>query len=340
MSRSSDIRASSFPARGPSTGARGGPRVRGFIARGPHGGSWGGWHSRGAPAGRVIGGPSRGVSTGLRRPHGSGRGKGPSLCLVCGAGEGRYKFKCCHRPFCSTACYKTHVAAPCDGPPEQSRPQQQQAAPKPTVSDASAESVSGELHAAPDDVETEDGALLMAEPEAPRQIEAGFHAREQTQQGMPNNINAQGPPVESSSSSGEGESDEASSDDSDDSHPRKRVKWIVTPRHRAHGESKFDSLSAREQEEIKALAATPEMQSASLRDSIRALVAAGSRGPGCGAAALKSLMRRPEFAAFVASLLDVLVHDCENNQKPVMHIDDCDQRATQRCVGEPGSRLN
>ncbi|KAL8271455.1 hypothetical protein Esti_004656 [Eimeria stiedai] len=341
MNSSSDVKASGFRHPNPSTDARGGHRGGGHFARGAHGGPRGGWHSRVAILGRPRGALKRGVSTGFRRPQGrGGRGGGPAVCFVCGAGEGRYKFKCCYRPFCSTSCYKTHVAAPCDGPAKHEQTQQQGGAPHPTVAEASAEPAVDELHAGAEDAVAEDRALTMAEPEAAGQIESGVHPTEQRQQGLLHKFDARGPPVESSSSSGEGESDDASSDESDASHGGKLPKWNATPRHHARGERKFDSLSVGEQERIKSLAATPEMQSASLRDAIRALVLAASRSPGSGASAFSSLMRRPDFAAFVASLMDVLVYDPENNQESFMQQDTCDQSAAQRCVGEPGSRLN
>ncbi|KAL8446665.1 hypothetical protein Emag_004672 [Eimeria magna] len=113
---------------------------------------------------------------------------------------------------------------------------------------------------APDD-RKEEGAV----GEAPRSalfvvlVESGLHTAQPTQQGGLSNLVAREPPVESSSSSEEGESDEASSDESDASHGGKHSQWSVTPTHKNRGERKFDSLSAREQEKISEIQERPDI---------------------------------------------------------------------------------
>lgn len=80
------------------------------------------------------------------------------------------------------------------------------------------------------------------------------------------------------------------------------------------------------------------MQSTALREAIRSVVMAASRGPGAEAAALFSNMQHPEFAAFADLLMETLEGD--EAAEVLVQPSATEQLSRRRRSGETESRYN
>lgn len=324
-----------------------GPGARGFSNRGPgdlrgsgfpglgNGGFRAGWRNSGAPYGRPSGDPLRGGNHRSRRPLAGGLPtKNNSLCSVCKTAEGRYKFRCCGRRFCSTSCYKSHAATPCTEAAEKQVLHQHTRQPTATDSSKAAQRnlpVSG----------TAEESVPLAEPTARGGCASPLLATQYNQQ-VPCADDAVDPSsavVEPGALSAESETEsgEASLDESDVSQSDKSATWRY-PQPRRACQRKFESLSSSEEEIIRTLSVKPELQSTALRDAIRSVVTAASQGPRAGSAALSNLMQRPDFAAFANLLMDAL--DPEGDASNALQLSTLEQYATHSHVAQADSRPN
>ncbi|KAL8434053.1 hypothetical protein Efla_001525 [Eimeria flavescens] len=324
---SSDMRPPAFHERGPPPRVRGGPRGASSSVRGNGPcGFRGGWRSSGGPYGRPGESSFRGDYVGIRRGQPARKllGGKPAVCSICQVGEGRYKFRCCSRPFCSTACYKKHTERPCGGPQKQD--QLQKAVPD-QLDVAASEAVHAELSECAGGPAVDSALLGLASD-----ITGGL------QEYPPIAANSEAPGSPLSSSDSETESGEASSEESDFSPGDPATQWSSSqPQGRNLGG--FDALTPTEQERIKQLASQPEMQSVALREAIRSLVAAASQSLGRGSAALSFLMRRPDFACFIDLLMEAFDSQADEPEQ-VMQPPKVRPSLRRRYLGEAGLRPN